>query len=270
VGGSSGTEYLNSVEVLDGTSWSAGPPLATARSDFGLASHNGTGTPGLYAVGGISSAVKAVLNSVEVLDGTSWSPGPDLTTARLGFGLASYDGSLYAVGGFDKDNNFLKSVEVFDGTSWSAGPSLTTARRDVGLASYDGSLYAVGGWSGSKFLGSVEVFNGTSWSAGPSLNAARGYFGLASHNGLLYAVGGMPGYSSVEVFNGTSWSTLETSLTIGRVNFGLASHGGLLYAVGGQDSSGTKLDSVEVFNGTSWRAGPDLYFARSRFGLASL
>ena len=81
----------------------------------------------LYAVGGQN------LKSVEVLNGTRWSPGPDLTTIRAGAGLASHNGQLYAVGG-DKSGVILNSVEVLTGTSWVTGPSLITARRYLGLA----------------------------------------------------------------------------------------------------------------------------------------
>ena len=70
------------------------------------------------------------LSSVEVLNGTSWSAGPELTTARIYFGLASHDGLLYAVGGWDGSTR-LSSVEVSDGTSWSAGPDLPIVRRTV-------------------------------------------------------------------------------------------------------------------------------------------
>ena len=56
MGGISGSfTTLSSVELFDGTSWSAGPDLTTARSDFGLAmalqnlllvSHHGVGNAG--------------------------------------------------------------------------------------------------------------------------------------------------------------------------------------------------------------------------------
>ena len=50
-----------------------------------LSSYNGS----LYAVGGLGTGGTR-LSSTEVFDGTSWSAGPDLTTARWTFGLASF------------------------------------------------------------------------------------------------------------------------------------------------------------------------------------
>ena len=56
-----------------------------------------------------------IVSYVEVFDGTSWSAGPDLTTARYSLGLASLNGLLYAVGG-DTGLTPLSSVEVFGAT----------------------------------------------------------------------------------------------------------------------------------------------------------
>ena len=212
-------------------------------------------------------------------DGTSWSAGPDLATARGSLGLAWLNGLLYAVGGYDDSYTTLSSVEVSDGTSWNAGPDLDTARSSFGLASHNGLLYAVGGRdSNGTTLSSVEVSDGTSWWYEPALTTARFSFGLASHNGLLYAVGGNDDsytiLSSVEVFDGTSWRD-GPDLDTARFDFGLASHNGLLYAVGGwsgptpQAAWGSPLSSVEVSDGTSWRYELALTTARWSFGLAS-
>ena len=124
---------LNSVEVLDGTSWvTASASLTTPRTDVELASHAGL----LYAVGGYDGSNQ--YSSVEVFDGTSWTLRQlwALPTGRYNFGLASYNGLLYAVGGKGSDGG--KSTRVFNGTSngtsWSPGPDLTTSRTFLGLA----------------------------------------------------------------------------------------------------------------------------------------
>ena len=71
--------------------------------------------------------------------------GFSVEVSQLGFGLASHNGQLYAVGGQNALFATLNSVEVFNGTSWSTlETSLATARRRLGLASYGGLLYAVG------------------------------------------------------------------------------------------------------------------------------
>ena len=96
----------------------------------------------LYAVGGAEIDTSGfmvmppiTLDAVLVLNGTSWSTAPSLATARNRFGLASHDGLLYAVGGYDGGTG--DSTEVFNSTSgtWSEGPDLTNGRSRFGLAS---------------------------------------------------------------------------------------------------------------------------------------
>ena len=52
---------------------------------------------------------------------------------RADFCLASYSGSLYAVGG-SSDGNDTPTVLVLDGESWITGPSLETSRVSLGVA----------------------------------------------------------------------------------------------------------------------------------------
>ena len=106
VGGNGGSDFPASVEVLDTSAaspaWVAGPSMTTARWGFGLVALGAK----LYAVGGFFQPLREpdnVLASVEVLDTSVavpvWVPGPNMTAARYGLGLAALDSTLYAAGG---------------------------------------------------------------------------------------------------------------------------------------------------------------------------
>ncbi len=64
--------------------------------------------------------------------------------------LASYNGNIYSIGGYDYANNnpsTLKDVEMYNiaNSSWSKGPQLNTERHSAAGVIYNGKLYVAGG-----------------------------------------------------------------------------------------------------------------------------
>ena len=69
---------------------------------------------------------------------------------------------LYAVGGWDNDDNCLSSVERYDEEKdeWEAVADMSTARFGAGACVLSGRLYAVGGFDdGGNVLSSVERYD---------------------------------------------------------------------------------------------------------------
>ena len=228
-------------------------------------------------MGGIGDGADGTDAPLEALfpGSEDWAAGRALPHANFsllhGPSLASYGGSLYAVGGGPDQKTF----EVYNGVAWSSGPSLNRERSQPGVASTWGFLYAFGGYDGAgDAVGSTEVFNGAAWSMGPSLSIPRTDFGFALYGGSIYAIGGREGSpdrnftASVEVFNGGWWES-GPSLPGVRAFHAAAVHDGLLYVVGGAEGSGPLLKSVLLFDGTSWNAGAQLPTGRAYHGVAS-
>ena len=60
-----------------------------------------------------------------------------------------HNGRIYAVGGWDKDNNRLSSVEWLDGDSWRLSKPMNKKRSSHSVVECGGVLFAIGGSSGS-------------------------------------------------------------------------------------------------------------------------
>ena len=88
----------------------------------------------LYAVGGCDDGYNA-LSSVERYDPAldAWEAVAPMAEVRRAHGVAALDGKLYAVGGYNGNDNddVLSSVERYDlGTNaWEAVAPMATARR---------------------------------------------------------------------------------------------------------------------------------------------
>jgi hypothetical protein len=81
---------------------------------------------------------------------------------RSNFGLAAYNGKLFAAGGYSSPCFcILSSVEIYDvhDNTWGSAPPMSIARYDLGLAEHRGYIWAIGGSSENPttVLDTVEV-----------------------------------------------------------------------------------------------------------------
>jgi hypothetical protein len=123
-------------EEYNGSSWTAGGSLNTARNGLG-----GVGIQTLaLAIGGSTGTDSAL---VESYNGTAWTEISDLNTARNNLAAAKNGvaGTALAFGGHD--TAATGKSESYDGTSWTEIADLATARGDLGGAgtSTDGIAY---------------------------------------------------------------------------------------------------------------------------------
>lgn len=94
-------------------------------------------------------------------------------------GIATLDGLLYVIGGFD-GNNCLSDVDVYDPqtNSWTSACPLNDQRSAASVAVMKGRIYAIGGFNG-QFLSTVEVYdpNINQWSYVHNMSVPRVHFG---------------------------------------------------------------------------------------------
>ena len=130
-----------------------------------------------------------------------------MNTPRLGHGLVSAQGKLFAVGGFHHQNGRLSSVECFDPATrvWSNIAALSTARCCLAVAVLGDKLYAIGGQdSEGDALSSVECLDlsvpNSQWTTVAPMTSPRYGMGAVVTGGKIYIVGGH-GSSSIECFD---------------------------------------------------------------------
>jgi len=211
-------------EEYDGTSWTSGGSLSTARSYLGGA---GTQTSAL-AFGGLgpqgqTGSPGTVRTETEEYNGTSWTSGGPLGTAKYGVGSCGTQTVALSFGGASTNpfinlgpNTISNVTQEYDGTTWTAGGNYPTTILGAAAAGTQTSALGFGGFApGAQNI--TNEYNGTSWTAGGNLGTARYYLGGAGTQTSALGFGGFaPGaLTATEAYNGTSWST-EGSMTTGR------------------------------------------------------
>jgi hypothetical protein len=106
-------------------SWSSGGSTGTPRQEAGMA---GTQTAALYFGGGPQTAAS---NATEEYDGSAWTAGGTMNTARgiqIGGTGASQTAAVAFGGAGPTEPQVSAATELYDGTSWTTTGSLATAR----------------------------------------------------------------------------------------------------------------------------------------------
>ena len=116
----------NKTEEYDGSSWSNGGTLNTARATYNGGA--GTQTAGL-AFTGHDFGSPGTLNSTEEYDGSSWTASNNYPISVRQVCGAGTQTAAWGAGGNGPSVPSANSVTAqYDGTSWSTAPSLGTAR----------------------------------------------------------------------------------------------------------------------------------------------
>jgi len=246
---------LTNTENYDGTAWTASGSLSTGRrylSGIGF----GTQTAGAI-YGGVTNTTlpQTYTNATEEYDGSTWTSGGTLNTAKGNASNAGTQTAAIAFGGSDKTPGTgsvaLTGTESYNGTSWTNIPATLNTGRSSFAASGKGTqtaALAFGGYNGPPtFLTSTESYNGTTWTNVNSLNTARYGLSGGGTQTLALAFGGSiipgPGTAATELWNGTSWTnnpnSMPTTIQSGAgagtqsagISFGGYSNGGSPFAI---------------------------------------
>jgi hypothetical protein len=117
-------------------------------------------------------AIPTNVTCTEAYNGSTWSAGGALSTARYGLaGAGTQNAALGFVGGTTP--TIVACTEAYNGTTWSTGGAMITARVYLGGAG--ASSNAVLGFGGQTptSVACTEAYNGTSWVVGSRMNVAR-------------------------------------------------------------------------------------------------
>jgi len=224
-GGGLATDTTN--ESYDGTSWTENPAMSNGYS---YAFGTGTGTDAI-AIGGLTTPPLSIKNTTEEWNGSSWTSGGSLNTARYNAeNMAFGPGTAAAfVGGKGPDYQPKMLHEQYNGSSWTE--TTDTPTDLIGGASVGIQTNAVVA-SGSHSKqppgtttsdGKSMAWDGSSWTEITAFSTARySAFATGVYNDFIL-VGGANPSSSVqaitEKWNGSSWTEIA-DLATGRNSLG--------------------------------------------------
>ncbi|XP_034051733.1 gigaxonin isoform X3 [Gymnodraco acuticeps] len=124
----------------------------------------------------------------------AWITLQPMSAPRLGHGVVTAEGFLFAIGGADEHNTVLDSGEKYDPdtNTWSPIPPMLQPRQNFGVVELDGLIYVLGGETKERELTTVEVFDPhcSAWKMQTSMTMIRKVGCYASMNKKIYAIGG--------------------------------------------------------------------------------
>lgn len=249
------------VEVYDpaADSWSTTTPLPEGRHHAGMAASGGF----LYVIGGFTKSGFSVWYAVNTVyqfnpSTQTWREVTPMPTARGALGVTVYQGKIYAIGGYDGEQN-SGATEIYDPKTdtWSTAAPLMAPRDHLAVAAAGSRLYAIGGRSNLKYKQNTSVVetydpNTDQWQYVANLPTARSGMGAGVIDGEIYVLGGESGEGTFDTnekyFPGENrWVTMAPMPTA-RHGLGVAVVGKRLFAIGGGPEPGASFGKVnEIF-----------------------
>ncbi len=198
-------EFNASINTFTAAAWSSTPAVNTGR---GLLAGGGTATAGLIFGGNTSASINYVNNSEE-WDGTSWTEGNDLATARgngIG-GCGTQTAGLAFCGDVHPTSpRNTADTEEYDGSSWSEANDVNTARRGTAGAGIQTAAVMAGGYSTTN-INNTEEYDGTNWSNGNTMPYSRANITIAGTQTAAILAAGSPASPTATLeYDGTNWT----------------------------------------------------------------
>ena len=208
------TANVSSTETWNGSTWSPSPASYPASPAVAFMAAAGTQTAAL-GFGGVPTG-PTVTNQTFEFDGSSWTTGGNMNTARrkmAGFGTQT---AALAAGGLDDVTPALSAVESYNGTSWTATTSLPSAVGGNSGAGTQTLGLSFGGDTPAS-TGATVLWNGSSWTTNPnSMATSRGTLAGAGTQAAGLAFGGNTGSGATgatEEFTGPGVPQTKTITT---------------------------------------------------------
>ena len=197
-------EYNVSINTITAAAWSSTPAVNTGRS---LLAGGGTATAGLIFGGQTSNPTK--VNNSEEWDGTSWTEGSDLATAR-GNGIGGCGtqtaGLAFCGDVYPTSPRNTADTEEYDGSSWSEANDANTARRGTAGAGTQTAAVMAGGYTTTN-ISSTEEYDGTNWSNVNSMPYSRANITIAGTQTAAILAAGSPASPTATLeYDGTNWT----------------------------------------------------------------
>lgn len=194
-------------------------------------------------------------NHSQEYNGTNWSVGGDLNTARtnlFGFGVET---AGVVASGFLTTN--LNAVEEYNGTAFTSVNNIGTARRGMEGAGPQTAGMVCGGYVGPAGTKATEEYDGTNWTAGGDLttsNPVNYYNAITGTQTAGLRLGGQDTNASEE-YDGSSWTSGNTMGSPRAYGGSFGAQTAALIA-GGSNPPTTYLTAVEKYDGTSFSVSP--------------
>jgi len=197
-------------ESYDGSTWTTLPAtLSSARS---VAGSGGTQTAAIAAGSTSSSTVTDEYN------GSTWTAGGSLNTARYYSTGAGTQTAAYVAGGAPGGTSNTSETEEYDGATWTTGGNLVNAVSFAGAIGTSADALHIGGGvsSPAQFFDYTQSYDGSAWSLLNAMNTARRSLGASSTGPTTSAIafGGQTpsATSATEIWDGTSWTNNPVGL----------------------------------------------------------
>jgi hypothetical protein len=258
-----GQTIQNLTEEYDGSTWTAGGNMGTATDWLAGC---GTQTSALEFGGEtalfVPPSTLTVTSITQEYNGSTWSPGGSLGTARRALGGAGTQTAGLAFGG-TASIPVLNSIstEEYDGSAWTAGGNLTTGRNSFGSCGTQTAGLCVGGvilsTIGSGSLSTAtEEYDGSTWTAGGTLpNSNIGYNGTSF--GIQTAAITVGGSASppptAASYDGSTWTAISQPIEVYQNQAGAGTKSAGLIA-GGQGTN-TPTNNTFEFNSPGFTIG---------------
>jgi len=269
--------YSNLTEEYNGSGWSSGGNLSTARITSGF----GTQTAGV-AVGGLTPP-NTTTGVSEEYDGSSWTAGGSLNTARSYSGGSGTLTAGVSFGGLTPPFTTSNATEEYNGTAFTSVNNMNVYGRHMGSSGRgpQTATLAFGGGGGPTApipadtnMATTESYDGTNWTAVNSMNTARRALGSAGIQTSALAFGGStpPNTNATESWDGTNWTTSPATLANARnTPQSIGTSSSALYAGGATPlfSSGLVEEynrSTNVITGAAFASGGNANVARRQIG----
>ncbi|XP_016312927.1 gigaxonin-like [Sinocyclocheilus anshuiensis] len=147
-----------------------------------------------------------------------WIELKPMNERRVGHGVVSAEGYLFAIGGMNENKTVLSSGEKYDPetNTWTQIPPMMQARQHFAIAVLDGMIYVLGGENeDTEVLLTMEVFDPhcSVWRTRPKMTTVRKFGCCATMKKRLYVMGGGSYgkiYDSVESYDPKTqqWTTV--------------------------------------------------------------
>lgn len=251
----------SSVEEYDPATerWTSKTPLPVGLHHVGIGVVGGK----LYVIGGYAQSGLSVWHPVATVYAYDpatdiWTERSPMPTARGALSVTLHDGTLYAIGGYDRKANSA-AVEVYDPERnlWASRASLPTPRDHLATATASGKVYAIGGRLQGDYrrnLSVTEVYDPAMdrWTRASDLPTARSGITASEMGGSIYVFGGEGGegtFRENERYDPArdTWEVMAPMPT-GRHGLGSAVVQGRIHVLSGGPTPGGSFSNLhEVF-----------------------
>tara|TARA_R100000995_G_scaffold71533_1_gene40207 strand:+ start:39 stop:1880 length:1842 start_codon:yes stop_codon:yes gene_type:complete len=208
--------YTAATEEYNGSSWSSVEDMPAAAAGVGAF---GVQTAGIWVVGQISPGPYP--NATLSYDGTDWTSGPALNTARInqGGGAVGIATAGVLASGESAPGSVLLNAEEWGGSSWTSVNSMITGtggNSDGAFGTQTAAIYAGGNSTSSPNNGvtAAQAYDGTTWSTSPSLGQARKYCSEGGTNTAGLITSGQATNEASALSSSEQWTPESTSINV--------------------------------------------------------